>query len=597
MILLLVALAVCVYLVFQLTTTILPRQFLVPPHNWRDKILKVINYPKPIYLATGTKRSAYRRRLVLASCQPSFYTNYVNNKIKVQPQDALNTNNDFIDQMKRRDAEDPQRPLIFGFFHPYANNGGGGERVLWEAVQATLLAHSNNIVAIYTTNNDSEPLAILQKARDKFHTKNLDSRRIVFVYLRKFGRLIDGDYWKHFTIVGQLMGLALLSLEALYELSPDVFVDTMGLPGLYFFVSMALKIPIMSYVHYPILQLEMFGKLKFGDFLLQTLKWFNWSPQDWRQLAKLVYWLVLYHVYVFLGSLVDITLTNGTWTQSHIASIWTLNVRAQKKVDILYPPCGDLDVVHPAIAKRDNIMLYIAQFRPEKRHALILQQYAAFLAANKRAANPKLVPLLVFLGSCRTADDTSILKSLQTQVTQLELNVTFVVDCSYDEVLNWLGRVKYGLNAMWNEHFGIGVVEYLSSGVIPIVHASAGPFLDIVTGYEQQEGEYPAWRNNTGFFFKDESDPDYDGRTNESGFMVFGNGEFPSFSQLLEEILVKDTALVREDALASMRSNGAHLVAKFSNRTFLEKWMAHLVELQHLERAYRERRSGIETVY
>lgn len=29
-----------------------------------------------------------------------------------------------------------QKPLVIGFFHPYCNAGGGGERVLWIAVQA-----------------------------------------------------------------------------------------------------------------------------------------------------------------------------------------------------------------------------------------------------------------------------------------------------------------------------------------------------------------------------------------------------------------------------------------------------------------------------
>jgi len=29
-----------------------------------------------------------------------------------------------------------QKPLLVGFFHPYCNAGGGGERVLWMAVQA-----------------------------------------------------------------------------------------------------------------------------------------------------------------------------------------------------------------------------------------------------------------------------------------------------------------------------------------------------------------------------------------------------------------------------------------------------------------------------
>lgn len=33
---------------------------------------------------------------------------------------------------------------------------------------------------------------------------------------------------------------------------------------------------------------------------------------------------------------------------------------------------------------------------------------------------------------------------------------------------------------MWNEHFGIGVVEYMASGCIPLAHDSAGPKMDIV---------------------------------------------------------------------------------------------------------------------
>jgi alpha-1,2-mannosyltransferase len=40
---------------------------------------------------------------------------------------------------------------------------------------------------------------------------------------------------------------------------------------------------------------------------------------------------------------------------------------------------------------------------------------------------------------------------------------------------------------MWNEHFGIGIVEMMSGGLITIGHNSGGPKLDIiqnnVTGY------------------------------------------------------------------------------------------------------------------
>ena len=41
-------------------------------------------------------------------------------------------------------------------------------------------------------------------------------------------------------------------------------------------------------------------------------------------------------------------------------------------------------------------------------------------------------------------------------------------------------RASLGIHTMWMEHFGIGVVEYMAAGVIPVAHNSAGPKMDIV---------------------------------------------------------------------------------------------------------------------
>ena len=125
----------------------LPRLFLVPPHNWKEKVEKVIDHSTPIYLKVGSKRSSYRRRLISASTQPSYYTNFVNNKLKINPVD-VDKKAQFMNSMNNRDVNDPNRKIIYGFFHPYANNGGGGERVLWQAVQATLLEDEKNIAVI-----------------------------------------------------------------------------------------------------------------------------------------------------------------------------------------------------------------------------------------------------------------------------------------------------------------------------------------------------------------------------------------------------------------------------------------------------------------
>ena len=94
--------AVVAYILYQAIGVALPRFLLVPPHDWKEKIQKVMNHPMAIYLKVGNKRLCYRRRLILASAQPSFYTNYVNNKLKILPEDKQKEGNLFLDSMTRR---------------------------------------------------------------------------------------------------------------------------------------------------------------------------------------------------------------------------------------------------------------------------------------------------------------------------------------------------------------------------------------------------------------------------------------------------------------------------------------------------------------
>lgn len=169
-----------------------------------------------------------------------------------------------MQEMRRRDVNDPKRRLLYGFFHPYANNGGGGEKVLWEAVKATLDQNEKNICVIYTTNVDAEPLSILRKARDKFQVEDLDHKKNFVHLFEKIWKVYRQLLLETFDYCRAIIWYLLLSLEAAFELSPDVWVDTMGLPGSYFVASIVLRIPIIAYVHYPILQENMFNKLKYN---------------------------------------------------------------------------------------------------------------------------------------------------------------------------------------------------------------------------------------------------------------------------------------------------------------------------------------------
>ncbi|KAG2309390.1 hypothetical protein Bca4012_081641 [Brassica carinata] len=49
-----------------------------------------------------------------------------------------------------------------------------------------------------------------------------------------------------------------------------------------------------------------------------------------------------------------------------------------------------------------------------------------------------------------------------------------------------VGNAVAGMHGMIDEHFGIGVVEYMAAGAISIAHNSAGPKMDIVLVEEGQ---------------------------------------------------------------------------------------------------------------
>jgi glycosyltransferase involved in cell wall biosynthesis len=74
-----------------------------------------------------------------------------------------------------------------------------------------------------------------------------------------------------------------------------------------------------------------------------------------------------------------------------------------------------------------------------------------------------------------------------------------------------MGRAKVGLHTMWNEHFGIGVVEYMAAGLIPVAHKSGGPLMDIVTDYNNEPtGRIIFSSNYLSISFSSSSNPGHD---------------------------------------------------------------------------------------
>lgn len=65
----------------------------------------------------------------------------------------------------KRDKADRDWDGIVGFFHPFCNAGGGGERVLWAAIRATQLRWPDAVCVVYTGDHDVNKDQIIQRVQ------------------------------------------------------------------------------------------------------------------------------------------------------------------------------------------------------------------------------------------------------------------------------------------------------------------------------------------------------------------------------------------------------------------------------------------------
>jgi alpha-1,2-mannosyltransferase len=54
---------------------------------------------------------------------------------------------------------------VVGFFHPFCNAGGGGERVLWAAIRATQQRWPEAVCVVYTGDHDADKSQIIKRVQ------------------------------------------------------------------------------------------------------------------------------------------------------------------------------------------------------------------------------------------------------------------------------------------------------------------------------------------------------------------------------------------------------------------------------------------------
>lgn len=331
---------------------------------------------------------------------------------------------------------------------------------------------------------------------------------VTFLYLSKRHWVLSST-WPRFTLLGQSIGSIILAWDAFSLLVPDIFIDTMG----YAFALGLCKllfpgVPTAAYVHYPTISTDMLESLdpnsELGSHGVNA-----GQGTGARGLVKKAYWQLFARLYSYVGSSIDVVMTNSTWTKAHIRKLWGPLRGAKDKdhpISAVYPPCAvtelehEVDVSEASEKKREKVLIYIAQFRPEKNHKLILESFARFVKAGSEASRGAK---LVLIGSVRDDHDAKRVYELRLLVNELHVKdkVEFHLDASWPEILEWLRRASVGVNGMWNEHFGIGVVEYQAAGLISVVHNSGGPKLDIVIDIDGEPTGKPS--RSTGTFITD----------------------------------------------------------------------------------------------
>lgn len=310
---------------------------------------------------------------------------------------------------------------------------------------------------------------------------------MTFLYLSK-RRWVMASTWPRFTLLGQSLGSMLLLWDAYSLVVPDVFVDTMGYAfALSFSKLLFTEIPSGAYVHYPTISTDMLSALSSKS---ENEGVNAGQGAGARGFLKKIYWNLFGYMYSWVGGTVNVVMTNSSWTQGHIRKLWGPErgprKHAMSPIAVVWPPVAveeleqEVPVTEAGEKDREPVLVYTAQFRPEKNHELIVKSFAKFVKTGTAAAKKAR---LVLIGSVRDDTDSKLVYRLRLLVIELHVaeQVEFELDAPWPTVLAWLKRASVGVNGMWNEHFGIGVVEYQAAGLISVVHNSGGPKLDIVT--------------------------------------------------------------------------------------------------------------------
>lgn len=361
---------------------------------------------------------------------------------------------------------------VISFLHPFCNDCGGGEKVLWMMVQALKEYRVNNPssnfkIKILSGIKDNVK-SIMNNLENRFDIKLGENKNIDIEVVRlKKAHLLKPR--KLMTMILQIFGQVIFAFEVLTKIHSDYVIDTTGLPFTYWVFSLIGRSNVIAYVHYPFISNIMIEDIQRGLEGVHSRGILSKIPG--MKIIKEYYYKVIFHLYKWNGRFVNFQMSNSTWTYEHMTNIWP-----QVKSAKLFPPCStELYRSTTDAQMRANIIVSFAQFRPEKRHKM---QVDIFKKVVNKYPNMKLH----IVGSTRDPSDQALFDELQGYINQLGLGNDVILrpNLPFVEVKKLFSNAKLGIHTMRDEHFGISIIEMMSAGLVTIAHNSAGPKSDII---------------------------------------------------------------------------------------------------------------------
>jgi alpha-1,2-mannosyltransferase len=94
-----------------------------------------------------------------------------------------------------------------------------------------------------------------------------------------------------------------------------------------------------------------------------------------------------------------------------------------EKTLLVYPPCDTEELSQLPLTPRERLVISVAQYRPEKGHALQVDLFAALLKRYPEYQQGDQAVKLVFIGGCRNEGDEKRVQDLRDQIALSGLQV------------------------------------------------------------------------------------------------------------------------------------------------------------------------------